>query len=185
MKNKLSVQILFLVLVLTQIGVPVWMIGRQEYVLAAGTVYKFKTAPIDPYDAFRGKYVALNIEQNRAPYFGHRKLQRDQTVYAQIEVDSLGFAFFSEVSLEKPVDKPYLKTRFRRKLCNDDLVLIRIPFDRYYLNENKASKAEALYREHSRVGKQDAYIAVRILDGAAALEELYIGGKPVLEALEE
>ena len=49
----------FILLVLVQLFVPANMILEQEDILKNGTPYKFKTAPIDPYDPFRGKYVWL------------------------------------------------------------------------------------------------------------------------------
>ena len=39
---------------------PTYLIYEQENILASGTIYKFPLAPVDPYDAFRGKYLALS-----------------------------------------------------------------------------------------------------------------------------
>ena len=60
---------------------------------------------------------------------------------------------------------------------------IRIPFDRYYLSEHDAPRAETTYREHSRRGSLDAYLVVRVRNGSAVLADLVVGGKPIREFL--
>ena len=54
----------FVLVALMQLFVPANMIWSREKVLNEGKIYKFKTAPIDPNDPFRGKYISLNFEQN-------------------------------------------------------------------------------------------------------------------------
>ncbi len=56
---------------------------------------------------------------------------------------------------------------------------LQLPFDRFYMEEAKAPAAEAAYREHNRKGAQDAYVIVRVLEGAGVIEDLYVGGKPI------
>jgi hypothetical protein len=65
----------------------------------------------------------------------------------------------------------------------DSLVYLEIPFNRYYMDEKLAPAAEAAYREHSTREVQDVYVTVRVKDGNAALEELYIEGIPIREFL--
>ena len=56
MKSKLIIG-LFLGVSFIQIITPLSMIIKRESVLKNGGQFKFKTAPVDPYDAFRGRYV--------------------------------------------------------------------------------------------------------------------------------
>ncbi|MBK6341440.1 MAG: GDYXXLXY domain-containing protein [Flavobacteriales bacterium] len=58
--------LLFLGIALAQLAVPAWMIAGRERVLSQGEVFKFKTAPIDPRDPFRGEYVRLDFEAESA-----------------------------------------------------------------------------------------------------------------------
>ena len=51
-------------MVMVHLYVPAKMIFNKEAVLAQGKDYRFKTAPIDPYDPFRGKYIDLYYEAN-------------------------------------------------------------------------------------------------------------------------
>ena len=137
---------------------------------------------MDPYDAFRGRYASINLDRRiRAD----KRIYPGQTVYAEIEVGEDGFATFSKVYTDSPPNKPYVETTALAYIQNRNQVVIQIPFDRYYLNEELAPQTEKAYREHSSSGKSDAHIKVRVRDGLALLEELYIDGKPVGEFLEE
>ncbi len=186
--------ILFAVMVVAQLAAPGWLIVKHERILQHGEVFKFRTAPVDPVDVFRGRYVWLAIEQSTAAYQGKQPLQQNQRLFAQIEPDSLGFARFSRATLMPPTAGPYLKTRLAYvPYDTTGLVSLAIPFDRYYMNEEKAPAAETLYRESNRWSTANSdslpplpptYITVRILDGVAVLEELYVNDKPIYEALE-
>jgi len=47
--------LLFGISMLVLLAYPAYMVYEQETVLAKGTLYKFRLAPVDPYDAFRGR----------------------------------------------------------------------------------------------------------------------------------
>ena len=64
--KTIHIFLIFLAVVLVQLVVPAKMIFDKEVILKTGTIYKFKTQPIDPSDPFRGKYVTLNYELNTA-----------------------------------------------------------------------------------------------------------------------
>ncbi|HUR30287.1 MAG TPA: GDYXXLXY domain-containing protein, partial [Saprospiraceae bacterium] len=59
---KIILPIAFAIMVLVQLYVPASMIMESEKVLKEGKEFKFKTAPVDPTDPFRGKYVELNFD---------------------------------------------------------------------------------------------------------------------------
>ena len=60
-------------------------------------------------------------------------------------------------------------------------VYFTLPFDRYYLEETKAPKAEQTYREQNRRNQTNGntYAVVRIKNGDAALADLYVADKPI------
>lgn len=164
--------LLFIPLAVVQLTVPGWMINRQEQILHHGREFKFKTAPVDPYDAFRGRYVALLFAVASSSDHG-----TNRKVWVRFDVDDKGFAKIREES--------------ETSLAGDDVVMatrrgdtLHFPFDRYYMEEHAASKAEAAYRTNSRSEHQKAYAIVRILNGQAAIEELYIDDKPIREFLQ-
>jgi len=171
----------FVLLALVQAGVPLSMIARREATLKNGSVLRIKTAPVDPYDAFRGRYVALSVE-NTFPTPKGRRFVRNQPVYVTFREDADGFASIADVASERPEEGEYVKARLR--YWNGKKLHIRFPFDRYYMNEKLAPEAERVYRAHSRRGKRDAYIKVRVSAGFAVLEELYVDEKPIQEFLD-
>ena len=64
--NKLRL-IIFLLVALAQIAVPASMIWKRQRTLSEGRVWKFRTAPVDPVDAMRGRYLALRFEAEEFP----------------------------------------------------------------------------------------------------------------------
>jgi uncharacterized membrane-anchored protein len=55
-------RIAFAVLVAAQLVLPLGMIAANELALATGTKVTLRTAPVDPLDPFRGRYVELDYE---------------------------------------------------------------------------------------------------------------------------
>ena len=160
------------------------MIARREHVLHEGRSFKFKTAPVDPYDAFRGRYVALNFEAATVTGIPLPSgLQHGVRVYALLGEDEKGFAKVTALSLARPSDGPYLRARVQYPAS--DRVSLELPFDRYYMEETKAPAAEDAYRQHSRSETGNAYAIVRILGTQAVLEDLYVEGLPVKEILRQ
>lgn len=181
MNKKTLLVILFACFSLVVIAVPISMIFQQEKVLKVGQEFRFKTAPIDPFDAFRGRYVALRLEQSQITKPKNLNLANGQKIYALITVDPEGFAKFSGISLTEPKGAAYLKAHVQ--YAWKDKLNLDLPIDRYYMEENKAPAAETLYRKHSVLKKQDAYVVVAIDKGVAVVKKLYVAGKPIEEAI--
>jgi uncharacterized membrane-anchored protein len=179
--TKYARWILFAAMVLAQLGVPAWMIAGSESALSGGARYQFRTAPVDPEDAFRGKYVALAFKQNSCEVDSGVMLRRGMKVYAVIGQDSSGFACVTGIARKKPAGGDFVRVTVEWQ--NGTSIRFRYPFDRYFMEEGKAPEAERLYREHSRVDEQGTYAVVRVKDGRAVIEDLVIGGAPVREAV--
>ena len=178
MKTKLIVG-LFICLSFAQVITPLSMILRREYVLKHGEQFKFKVAPVDPYDAFRGRYVALRFEEDYVLCAKEAKLNEGQEVYALINIDNQAFAKFSGLAISRPAGSAYIKTRLR--YVSGDKAYLELPIDRYYMEEKSAPLAEKIYRQHTQSGKEDAYVVIRIQDGFAVIESLYVAGKRIEE----
>ncbi len=174
---------LFAALIVLQVAVPVSMIVKRETTLKYGTAFKFKTAPVDPYDAFRGRYVALRADINKVAKPDGVDLKYGQKVFAQLFVDQNGFAEVSKISTQKPQEGAYLIATVTYLSGSD--VGINLPIDRYYMEEKAAPRAEQVYREHSRRDKQDAHVVVRIMDGFAVVEGLYIGEQKIEDIIKQ
>jgi hypothetical protein len=107
--------------------------------------------------------------------------------YALVEEGRDGFAVIDQVMPQPPKSGDYVKVgRVYRDWQTNSVVHFTLPFDRYYMGEAKAPTAEHAYREHlNRRGEtnQTTYAIVRIRDGEAVLEDLYVAGKPIRQCL--
>jgi uncharacterized membrane-anchored protein len=182
MKAKPGLMLACAGLALLQLGVPLFMVAQREATLEHGRVYRFRTAPVDPADAFRGRYVRLDFEARRTVVPNREGFERGQKLYAQLGEDEQEFARITALSRTRPSTGDWLRVRMYYA-WNCTNVEVRLPFDRYYMNEALAPRAETLYREHSRQGKRDAHATVRVRGSSAVLEELYVGGQPIGAAL--
>lgn len=171
------------ILFLLQLAVPAGMIASRELTLRKGETFRFRTAPVDPYDPFRGRFVALNLEAARAPRPADVELEYRQKVFALLAVDEAGFAYCSGIVVERPAEGYYLSARITS--FDKDQVRLQLPFDRYYAEEDLAPEIERAYRANSRRDKMEAYISVRVRDGRGVLEKLYIADLPVAEFLRQ
>ncbi len=73
---------LFWVVVAAQAVVPLAMIGWSEVALATGERVRLATAPVDPVDLFRGRYVTLRYEISSLPV--DREATPGETVYVPL-----------------------------------------------------------------------------------------------------
>ncbi|MFC1510672.1 GDYXXLXY domain-containing protein [Candidatus Omnitrophota bacterium] len=176
-------RIIIIALVLIQLAVPAWMIVAQEHILKNGDLVKFKTAPVDPYDIFRGRYVALSTDQRSIRVKNVKDFRSGQDLYVIFETDAEGFAQAVDVRLQRPHHNQYIKTSVQ--YASGDLVHFNLPLNRYYMNEENAPLAQGIYRDNSRQNKQDAFMKVRVLNGKALIEGLYVGGKRLESFFEE
>ncbi len=170
-------------LALLQLAVPLRMIGKRQETLRSGELFRFRAAPVDPYDAFRGRYVALRMAADEIAVANAADYLRGQKIFVLLATDEAGFARPSGVSRRRPRDVAYVEARVAPWRRAPGKVSIQYPFDRYYMTEELAPAAERIYRERSAGEESEAWIAVRINDGFAVLEELYIGDRPIGEIL--
>lgn len=180
MNRRTLVGLLFVVCCVVQIAVPASMVLRHEATLAGGEIYRFRCAPVDPVDPFRGRYVALDFEQSRFAGAIPEQLDAGSTAYARLERDDEGFALIASLVAEPPDHGDYMEVRI--EYPSGDTTRLALPFDRYYMEESLAPEAESAYRDRAR-GEQ-AWVEVRVREGHAVLEELYLGGRPIREALD-
>jgi len=177
---------LFAALVVAQIATPLTMIAQRERLLKEGEQFRFKTIPFDPYDAFRGRYISLRVEDSKVPYVLGIDCERDQKIYAHIAVDDQGYAKLSGISKGVPKGQPYITARVSYLHGGD--VFIDLPIDRYYMEEKAAPAAEKIYRQYTdrrKKNRQDAYVLVRVKDGRVAIEGFYVGGRKIEDIVRE
>jgi len=188
MKPKHIYLSLFIILALVQIYFPARTALQQEKLLKAGVEYRFKTAPVDPNDPFRGKYVSLSFEENIMEVPPEEEWVEGDRAFVALEKDEEGFAKITAISKLAPTtNQDYLEVSIQ-KVQQPEIgwkkLLIRYPFDRYYMEESKAYDAEIAYREAMRDSSKVAYAAVLINEGKAVLDRVMINDQ-TLEAAAE
>ena len=187
--NKKSLLLIgFILMVLVQLAVPSKMIWDRENILLHGEVYHFRTEPIDPNDPFRGKYITLSFPDTEVEVKNAADWYASQPVYALFEKDADGFAVISEILREAPDQRAnFLKTSITYNLSylDENKVEINLPFDRFYMEEYKATAAEKAYFEAQRDSTKTTFAVVRILDGEAVLEDVMIEGVSIKEVVDQ
>lgn len=179
----------FALMVLAQWIVPAKMIFDSEAVLTEGTLYKFRTEPIDPSDPFRGKYVTLRFNAERFETDTLYKYANGQEVYALLGLDSGGFATVVNLYPDLPTDLDFnlLKATIGYAYAHDgkQMIDLNFPFNRFYVEESKASDAEQVYWNAQRDSAQVAYAVVKIQNGQGIIENVMINDRPILEIVQE
>jgi uncharacterized membrane-anchored protein len=174
---------LFVVLAVTQLAVAAGAIIRSELALRSGEVFRFKLQPVDPVDAFRGRYVNLGFELDRAPVADRLPNLHNQKIYVPLAVDRDGFAVFDSAVLERPAAGHYLRMRCGIEYTDDNggrVVSLALPFQHYYMTEELAREVD---RSLWRRGRRPAWVTVRVRNGTGVIEDLYVDGRPVREWL--
>jgi len=164
--------ILFVLVAFAQLAVPASLIWKREHTLRLGSVWKFRTAPVDPVDVFRGRYVALQFEVETQQIAPPANASSGDTVFITLKVNAEGFAEIDQVLSSKPVGDDFMAAELSG-------TTISLPFDKYWVTEHDAPAAETAYSNLSRRDKQNAFATVRVFRGDAALEQLYLDNQPL------
>ena len=183
--------IAFGLMAVLQLALPLRTVVDYESTLRNGDAYKFATRPIDPNDPFRGKYVTLDFVpiEDELPtdllialglYVSY-----GQSLYLIIEKDARGYARAVDLRTELPTEEvAYVPVTAGSAKYRDGQVVglnLHYPFDRFYLEESKAPRAEARYREALRRDSVETYAVVHLRDGVAVIADVMIDGMSLVE----
>ena len=186
MNSKKIMIPVFILVALVQIYVPAKIIIGRAIVLKSGKEFKFRTAPIDPNDPFRGKYIDLYFNDNMVKIQTKENWVNGETVFVLLSTDSSGFAKLTSVSKNKPPGtQDYLIAKAGYVNYNDSKLSIEFPFDRFYMEESKAFDAELAYRRISRDSSQIAYALVKIKNGESVLKDVMVDGMSLKEIVKQ
>ncbi|HRT28869.1 MAG TPA: GDYXXLXY domain-containing protein [Kiritimatiellia bacterium] len=208
--NRRWLLIIALIGLMAQCGVMGFMIIRREIALRNGAVCRFLTAPVDPYDAFRGRYVALSLAEARSRLCD-REYLRGQRIYAVIGEGTNGYNAIERLTLRPEAGAVYIQTRVLS--CREEYrqlpvgtndvaragrfqntrhvptgryhVHFALPFDRFYMEEKLAPEAEKAYFDVNRRDKQEGVAVVRVWRGLGVIEDIELGGRPIRDVARE
>ena len=176
---------LFLSVGLVQLAVPGWMIFEQEQTLRLCTEFIFQTEPVDPYDIFRGRYVALRFKAEDVEQKAGADLSNGCKVFVSVKNSPTGFAEVERISLTPIKGDNVFQATVQNGWRSKNLHL-NFPFHSYYMEETHAPAAEQAYRKANlRNSKQQTWAVVRLRHGNAALADLIIDGQPIRDYLRD
>jgi uncharacterized membrane-anchored protein len=183
MNNKKLLLTALVIAALAQLYFPAKMIINKETVLNTGKEFKFRTAPIDPNDPLRGKYITLVFKENTFDVHRDSNWASNESVFVILTTDEQGFAKIKSVSKEKPTDdQDFIKGKVTYVSYNGNhRLFIEYPFNRFYMEESKAYDAERLYRRSLPDTSQKVYALVNIKDGDAVLKDVRINDISIRE----
>jgi uncharacterized membrane-anchored protein len=192
-RMKKTTLLIFCLMLGAQLLIPTSMILKHERILRTGARYQFKTNPIDPADPFQGRYVWLGFRNSRIlgvpenasePRYGEK-------VYVRLETTPDGFCELTDWSREKPEQGDFLKLKYTYSSKHKDTATkdlrFNLPFNRFYMEENKAPHAEQLVRQATRIQLDtettdtttNCWANVRILNGDALIEDVLVNGESI------
>ena len=173
----------FATLCLLQLGAAASGIARYERTLSEGKAVLLAVAPVDPADPFRGRYVSLSFDLERADHRLQGPAPRyDEPAYVVLKLDAQSVATVDYVTATKPKGGVYLRAQSSWQE-SDTTIHVSLPLDRYYMNEELAPAAEAAYlKAVQRADGPKNYARVRILEGRSAIEAVLLGGIPIEQA---
>lgn len=160
---------ILLLTVAAQLVFAVGMIWRAEDALR-GTAYLFQTAPVDPVDWMRGRYVRLAFPLVSVPFAAGTQPVAGKQGFATLAVGEQGYARMVELHPEPPAGVDSLRVdvvRVRRKTAS-----VRLPFDRFYMDEQRAPEVDALMAQQ----RGRAAVVIRVHEGEGVIERLEVEG---------
>ncbi|MDV7186387.1 GDYXXLXY domain-containing protein [Lutibacter sp. TH_r2] len=182
MKSKTILFSLFILIVLVQLYIPLKMILGEEDVLTNGKEFKFETAPVDPVDPFRGKYISLRFKNNTFPIENKEDWARNEEVFVILKNNINGFAEIDTIVHKKPLESiDFIKTKVQYVYAykKEKTISVKYPFERFYMEEFKAKEAELLAADTFKDTTKTIYASVFIKNGKAVLNNVFIDKIPI------
>jgi uncharacterized membrane-anchored protein len=121
----------FLAVVALQALLPLALIGWNEVALARGTDVVLRTAPVDPVDLFRGRYVELRYDISSLP----TNARMGTTVYVPL-AKADGVWRGNRATTQRPADGVFIRGR----VVGPDRIVYGI--ETYYADEDEAPRLE-------------------------------------------
>lgn len=183
MENRKLMITLFVLVAAIQLAVPGKMIWDRQRILETGKEFKFETAPIDPTDPFRGKYIVLSYKENSFKISSPNHYTNGETIFAILKENQNGYAIIKAISKERPKDNvDFVKARVESISDFPTTTLtISYPFTRFYMEESKAYEAEQAFVKSQRDSTKITYALVNIKNGEAVLKDVLIDGISVVD----
>src|SRR5437763_9025513 len=144
--------VIFILVALAQLSVPAVLAWGRIQTLAHGRAWKFKTAPVDPEDAIRGRYIRLSyaIEE----FSQSERVNWKSPIYVALKEGADGFAQIDHISQAPITGDNVVQADAGGWSESDKMHIIALPFRTYWVTEKIAPEAEQAHRNHSTRNNQ-------------------------------
>lgn len=168
LKNKKIIfSLIYTVALILILIYPVSRIMKIDFPSEEPIEMKFKVVLRDPYDPMRGRYVVLNVEPDRIPAsIVDGDIQWRDRAYLILERDENGFGKAVRATKDrKQIKENEIFVRVKNlwqlhsQRDNKKEYSLRMPFERFYLNEFKAPQLEKELRHVTK--KFDMILTVK------------------------
>ena len=170
---------------------PVRTVLRFSFPASKGVEVRFRVTAYDPYDPMRGRYVRLNlrdVSRVRLP-----KKNRDlgfrrsgQPVFAVLDITGPAIVDLVAERKDSPPGKFFLPVQYqwfnrdwdqkKKKMLKTGIHTVKLPFERFYLNEKKAPEVERLLQQRNSKAELSVII---FRDGVYRVQGLFVNGQNV------
>ena len=158
-----------IVAIAAQLYFPIHSIVENNDILETGAEYKINIVrPLDPTDPFRGRYVSIFVSIT-IPNELKDEIPDSGPYYIRLITGEDGFAELSEVSITPLEGEGVLKLDNPSQSWLEWGNMIQLPFDRYYMREEIAPKAENAYRRQDSV-----YVKLKVKNRKGIIAGLYV-----------
>ena len=170
---------------------PVRQIWQFKFPEGKGTEYRFRVTAQDPYDPMRGRYVWLNLNEMSSIRLkkNTRLFSFNETCLAVLKRGPNGEAKIVDLVEKRenvPAGADFLPVKYNsffrdydpktRKFLKTGMHTIRLPFDRFYLNERKAPEVE---KKLQKRGIKAELIVIVYPGGISRVKDLIVDGTAV------
>jgi hypothetical protein len=200
MNRKISIA-LFIVIVIGQIGVIGFMLGKVAVIKQKPITAYLSCGVVDPYDPLRGRYVIVTASQNTVyssqipslknrPLLDIKKLA-EKKVYCILSsnLENMGNGGITDIKLEKPGSgSAYVEANVWsiEPEGKDIKIYLRLPNFNYYIQEDYAQKAANILSNRKLI-MADRPIIVLEFDQKMnyLVKEILIGNMPIEKYIQE
>ena len=169
---------------------PVRTILRFSFPASKGVAVRFRVTAYDPYDPMRGRYVRLNLTEASRIRLPEKKrtlnFRYGQPVFAVLDISRPAIIDLVAERKDVPRGKFFLPVQYqwfnqdwdpkKKKQLKTGIHMVKLPFERFYLNERKAPEAEKLLQKRNTKAE---LIVIVYPDGVYQVQDLMINGKSV------
>lgn len=156
------------------------MLFQLENTRNQGALFRLELNAYDPYDMFRGNYLALSFKEDRIKTpLG--PLQWNEKFYVKLINDkNTGFARPVEVARTFPGGDNWVKVNNSGGSVmeeDDTMLLFSFMQERYFMSEVKIKKAEQALRSATADSNRKCWAEMRVKNGITILTDVKIDGK--------